>query len=175
MVDGSSTRRSDDALLDAPFAQQMMLQDLVEYLPDDILTKVDRASMAVSLEARVPLLDHEVVELAWRFPLDWKICARTQKWILKQVLARHVPTSLFERPKMGFGVPVGQWLRGPLRGWASDLLNDSQLRADGIFDPEVVARTWRSQQGGRGNHEHRLWAILMFQSWWELNRRYVEV
>jgi asparagine synthase (glutamine-hydrolysing) len=160
--------------LDASFAQQMMFYDLVQYLPDDILTKVDRASMAVSLEARVPLLDHQVVELAWRFPLSWKIRGRTQKWILRQVLARHVPPDLFERPKTGFGVPVGQWLRGPLKAWATDLLDEHGLESDGLFEPRAVADTWRAHQAGRGNHEHRLWAILMFQSWWEANRKHVE-
>jgi len=161
-------------LLDGPFAAQMMFQDLVEYLPDDILTKVDRASMAVSLEARVPLLDHDVVEFAWRIPLAWKIHGRTQKWILRQVLARHVPTAFFERPKMGFGVPVGQWLRGPLKDWAADLLDENALRADGILEPGVVTSAWDAHQAGRGNHEHRLWAILMFQSWWRTNRQHID-
>jgi asparagine synthase (glutamine-hydrolysing) len=130
--------------------------------------------MAVSLEARVPLLDHEVVELAWQLPLGWKIRGTTQKWILRQVLERHVPASLFERPKMGFGVPVGRWLRGPLREWARDLLDPDMLRADGIFNPLVVAQTWDSHQAGKGNHEHRLWAVLMFQSWWNLHRGNIE-
>lgn len=159
---------------DAPLAQQLMLLDMVEYLPDDILTKVDRASMAVSLEARVPLLDHEVVELAWQLPLQWKIHGRVQKYLLKRVLARHVPSALFERPKMGFGVPVGQWLRGPLADWAADLLEPRALRAEGIFDSQVVEETWKAHQAGRGNHEHRLWALLMFQSWWRRNGQYIE-
>jgi len=159
---------------DMPFAERMMLYDLIEYLPDDILTKVDRASMAVSLEARVPLLDHGVVEFAWRLPLEWKIRGRTQKWILRQVLARHVPATLFERPKTGFGVPVGQWLRGPLKDWTADLLDENALSADGILDPHAVTRTWDAHQGGRGNHEHQLWAVLMFQSWWKFNRRNIE-
>jgi len=160
--------------LDAPFAEQMMLYDLLHYLPDDILTKVDRASMAVSLEARVPLLDHEVVQFAWRLPLRWKIRGRTQKWILRQVLARHVPATLFERPKTGFGVPVGQWLRGPLRAWAAELLDENRLVREGIFDPSVVSKTWKAHQVGQGNHEHRLWAILMFQSWWQANCKHIE-
>ncbi len=159
---------------DASFAEQMMFYDLTRYLPDDILTKVDRASMAVSLETRVPLLDHEIVEFAWRLPLKWKIRGRTQKWILRQVLARHVPPSLFNRPKTGFGVPVGQWLRGPLEDWAADLLDENELEGGGIFEPEVVTDTWKAHQAGRGNHEHRLWAILMFQSWWHSNRRHIE-
>jgi asparagine synthase (glutamine-hydrolysing) len=159
---------------DAPFAQQMMFYDLTQYLPDDILAKVDRASMAVSLEARVPLLDHEIVEFAWRLPMSWKIQGRTQKWILRQVLARHVPLSLVERPKTGFGVPVGQWLRGPIKDWAAELLQESEVRGEGIFDHAVVAETWKAHQIGRGNHEHRLWAILMFQSWWRANRRHIE-
>jgi asparagine synthase (glutamine-hydrolysing) len=158
---------------DAPFAERMMLYDLIQYLPDDILTKVDRASMAVSLEARVPLLDHAVVEFAWRLPLQWKIRGRTQKWILRQVLARHVPSALVDRPKTGFGVPVGQWLRGPLKDWAADLLDSKALREDGIFRPSVVTDTWKAHQTGRGNHEHRLWAILMFRSWWEANRKHI--
>ncbi len=160
---------------DGSFVQQMMFYDLIRYLPDDILTKVDRASMAVSLETRVPLLDHEVVEFAWRLPLKWKIRGRTQKWILRQVLARHVPPSLFDRPKTGFGVPVGQWLRGPLEDWAADLLDENRLEEGGIFEPDVVTDTWKAHQAGRGNHEHRLWAILMFQSWWQANRRHLEV
>lgn len=159
---------------DAPFAEQMMFYDLTQYLPDDILTKVDRASMAVSLEGRVPLLDHDVVEFAWRLPRSLKIRGRTQKWILRQVLARHVPNALFERPKTGFGVPVGKWLRGPLEVWAADLLDEARLTADGIFDPNVVASTWRAHQSGRGNHSQRLWAVLMFQSWWKANRGNIE-
>ena len=159
---------------DGPFAAQMMLQDMLEYLPDDILTKVDRASMAVSLEARVPLLDHAVAELAWRIPLQWKIRGRTQKWVLRQVLARHVPAALFERPKMGFGVPVGQWLRGPLKDWATDLIDENVLRADAILDPQVVRATWDAHEAGRGNHEHQLWAVLMFRSWWQAHRKHIE-
>ena len=163
-----------NADFDAPLAEQIMLYDLIEYLPDDILTKVDRASMAVSLEARVPLLDHEVVELAWQLPQEWKIRGRTQKYILKQVLGRHAPSELFERPKMGFGVPIGHWLQGPLEDWAADLLDADSLVTDGIFDPLAVGQTWKAHQAGRGNHEHRLWTLLMFQSWWEHNGQHIE-
>jgi asparagine synthase (glutamine-hydrolysing) len=158
---------------DAPFTERMMLYDLIEYLPDDILTKVDRASMAVSLEARVPLIDHAVVEFAWRLPRSLKIHGRTQKWALRQVLGRHVPVGLFERPKAGFGVPAGQWLRVPLKEWAEDLLNPSTLRVEGILSPRVVTSTWNAHLAGRGNHEHRLWAILMFQSWWRANCKHI--
>jgi asparagine synthase (glutamine-hydrolysing) len=151
-----------------------MFYDLTQYLPDDILTKVDRASMAVSLEVRVPLLDHDVVELAWKLPRSLKIRGRSQKWILKQVLGRHVPSALFERPKTGFGVPIGQWIRGPLNDWATDLLDETELAADGIFNPSVVADTRKAHGERRGNHDQRLWALLMFQSWWRANRRRIE-
>jgi len=155
---------------DAPFAEQMMFYDLTKYLPDDILTKVDRASMAVSLEVRVPLLDHDVVEFAWQLPRSLKIRGRSQKWILKQVLGRHVPSELFERSKTGFGVPIGEWIRGPLHDWATDLLDEAELAADGIFNVSVIADTWKAHGARRGNHDQRLWAILMFQSWWRANR-----
>jgi asparagine synthase (glutamine-hydrolysing) len=175
MADGPTlgvSLRSKD--FEASFAEQMMVYDLIQYLPDDILTKVDRASMAASLEARVPLLDHAIVEFAWRLPLSWKIRGGTQKWILRQLLARYVPAPLFERPKMGFGVPVGQWLSDPLREWATDLLAPTGLRTDGILNPKAVTDTWNAHQAGRGNHEHQLWAVLMFQSWWMTNRRNIE-
>lgn len=168
---GPRSKRRDFA---APFAEQMMLYDLVEYLPDDILTKVDRASMAVSLEARVPLLDHTVVELAWRFPRAMKIRGRKQKWILRQLLGRHVPPRLFERPKTGFGVPVGSWIRGPLRDWAAELLDEKHLAKDAILDAGVVADAWAAHDKGYGNHDQRLWAVLMFQSWWQANRGRIE-
>jgi len=163
--------RSDQAI-DAPFTEQMMLADLTGYLPSDILTKVDRASMAVSLEARVPLLDHRVVELAWSLPRNAKIRDGTQKWILRQVLRREVPPKLFERPKTGFGVPVDQWIVGPLRDWAEALLRGDRLEASGIFEPTVVTRAWDEHLRGRGNRGSQLWAVLMFQSWWaEQGRR----
>ena len=143
-----------------------MLSDLTGYLPSDILTKVDRASMAVSLEARVPLLDHHVVELAWKLPRRSKIRDGTQKWILREVLRRRVPSELFERPKTGFGVPVDQWIVGPLRPWAEELLSPSALSTSGIFDPAVITRAWEEHLRGRGNRGAQLWAVLMFQSWW---------
>jgi asparagine synthase (glutamine-hydrolysing) len=147
------------------FAQRMMFLDLISYLPDDILVKVDRATMAVSLESRAPFLDHRVIEFAWRVPQRSKIRDGTTKWLLRQVLDRYVPRVLIERPKMGFGVPLEYWLRGELREWAGDLLNADRLRADGYFDAEVVLEKWTEHQSGARNWQHLLWNILMFQAW----------
>ena len=144
---------------------RMQFLDLVTYLPDDILTKVDRASMAVALEARVPLLDHRVVELCWRLPRDAKVRGNITKWILRQVLYRHVPAALVERPKMGFGIPLGEWLRGPLRGWAEALLDERRLREAGLLDATVVDRYWREHLGGGRNWQHLLWNVLMLEAW----------
>jgi len=147
--------------------QRMMLWDSLTYLPDDILTKVDRAAMGVSLETRIPFLDNEVVELAWRLPLDMKIKNGQGKWPVRQVLYKYVPKELIERPKAGFAVPVGQWLRGPLREWAIELLNTERIQREGYFNPELVQKLWQQHLSEQYDWTPRLWAILMFQAWKE--------
>ena len=147
--------------------ERMQLLDLVTYLPDDILTKVDRASMAVALEARVPLIDHRVVEFAWRLPRAALLRGGISKWILRQVLYRHVPRELVERPKMGFAVPLADWLRGPLRPWAEELLAEPRLRQAGFFDAARVRQAWDEHQSGRHNRDFMLWSVLMFEAWRE--------
>jgi len=146
-------------------ANAMMLLDQLGYLPDDILVKVDRAAMAVSLETRAPLLDHRLVEFAWHLPLHQKLRGGTSKWVLRQLLYRYVPKSLIERPKQGFAVPLDAWLRGPLRDWAHDLIDPRRLRSEGYFDVEAVSRAWAAHLSGRENRGHQLWSILMFQNW----------
>jgi len=145
--------------------QRMMLWDSLTYLPDDILTKVDRAAMGVSLETRIPFLDHRVAELAWRLPLEMKIKNGEGKWPVRQVLYKYVPRELIERPKAGFAVPVGQWIRGPLREWASDLLDEKRIQREGYFNPKLVKELWEQHLSGRHDWTPRLWAILMFQVW----------
>lgn len=146
---------------------RMMVQDMRTYLPDDILCKVDRAAMGVSLETRVPFLDPEVIALAARLPLDMKIRDGAGKWALRQVLYRHVPRALIDRPKAGFGIPVGRWLRGPLRAWAEGLLAEDRLAADGLLNPAPIRKAWAEHLSGRRDWTQRLWIILMLQAWRE--------
>jgi asparagine synthase (glutamine-hydrolysing) len=147
--------------------EKMMLLDLISYLPDDILVKVDRASMGVSLETRVPLLDPKVVEFALRTPLDHKIKNGKSKAILKDILYKYVSKSLIERPKMGFGIPLDQWLRGPLRPWVEEMLNITRLKNEGFFNVEMVRSLWEDHLDGHKNSSAKLWGILMFQAWYE--------
>jgi asparagine synthase (glutamine-hydrolysing) len=147
------------------FASRMMLQDAQTYLPDDILVKVDRASMAVSLECRTPFLDHRLIELAFALPQQFKIRGHQGKWILRTLLGRYVPEALTERQKIGFAVPLAEWLRGPLRDWASSLLSRDHLIADGYLDADLVGRYWREHSTRRRDRSHLIWTVLMFQAW----------
>jgi asparagine synthase (glutamine-hydrolysing) len=150
------------------FTEQMMLLDILTYLPDDILVKVDRASMAVALEVRAPLLDHRVLEFAWRLPLPLKLHNGRGKIALRKVLSRYVPEVLFERPKTGFGVPLYRWLRGPLRDWAEDLLDEARLEREGYFRPQAIRSVWNSvlsEQSEWAYSGELVWSVLMFQAW----------
>jgi len=146
---------------------KMMETDMVTYLPDDILCKVDRASMFVGLESRAPFLDDKVVEFAWSLPFEYKIKNGVGKSILRDVLYRHIPKSLVDRPKMGFGVPISDWLRGPLKGWASDLLDENRLNKEGFFNAKLIQEKWLEHQHGVHNWQYQLWPVLMFQLWLE--------
>jgi len=146
-------------------ALRMMFIDSLTYLSDDILCKVDRAAMACGLETRSPFLDHRIGELAWRLPLEMKIRKNDTKWILRQILYKYVPRELVERPKAGFSVPIGQWLRGPLREWADELLSEKRLLADGYFRPDLIRRCWAQHLEGRRDNVNALWTVLMFQAW----------
>ncbi|MGH9121684.1 MAG: asparagine synthase-related protein, partial [Acidimicrobiales bacterium] len=139
-------------------------------LPDDILTKVDRATMASSLEGRMPFLDPDVAALAWRLAPDLKVRSGTGKWLLRRLLHRYVPPALVERPKAGFGIPLGDWLRGPLRPWAEDLLDSRRLQADGYLAPDVVGRLWAQHLSGRHDRQYALWDVLIFQAWLDAPR-----
>lgn len=153
------------AVLDGDASARMMAQDMRTYLPDDILCKVDRAAMAISLETRVPFLDPDVLAASARLPTQMKIRDGQGKWALRQILYQHVPRELIERPKTGFGIPVGEWLRGPLRSWAEDLLSEKNLRRDGLIDPAPVRQAWAEHLSGRRDWTHRLWIILMLMAW----------
>jgi asparagine synthase (glutamine-hydrolysing) len=166
---GVTTRGAGANLLG--FTERMMFLDTLTYLPDDILVKVDRASMAVSLEARIPLLDHRVVEFAWRLPMSMKLRGHQGKWILRELLDRYVPRLLVERPKCGFSIPLDRWLRGPLRDWAESLLAEQKIRKDGFFHVQPIREKWAELLSGKGAWQHHLWDILMFQAWWDENRQ----
>lgn len=175
LVAGSSEAATlmtdNEALKDVDsFEHYMMAASAGMYMPDDILVKVDRAAMSQSLEVRVPMLDHKVVELAWRMPLAWKIRQDKGKWPLRQLLFRHVPEALFERPKKGFSIPLAQWLRGPLKDWADSLLEPARLQREGYLNPGPVQRAWRQHLDGEQDHSSRLWCVLTFQAWLQEQR-----
>lgn len=145
--------------------ERMMYYDSLMYLPDDVLVKVDRASMGVSLETRTPFLDHRVVELAWKLPFEMKIRSNVNKWCLRQLLYKRVPKELIERPKMGFGVPIEEWLRGPLREWTEHLLDEGKMKNSGFFNTLDIQKKWRQHLSGEYNWSSCLWNILVFEAW----------
>jgi asparagine synthase (glutamine-hydrolysing) len=176
-TDGSSILTAQPSPIDWPASttgvlmDQFQAWDIMSYMPDDVLTKVDRASMAVGLEVRVPLLDHRLATMAWRLPLAYKYRDGKSKWALRQILASHLPSTLINRPKMGFGVPLAHWLRGPLRSWAEDYLSPSRLKYQGIFNEKIVYdQLWQQHQHGQRNWSAILWAVLMFQVWVEKHK-----
>jgi asparagine synthase (glutamine-hydrolysing) len=170
-IDQGDAPASTRGLQFASTTEQMMYQDTITYLPDDILVKVDRATMAVGLEGRMPLLDHRLAEFAWRLPLVFKVRGSQGKWILRQVLDRYVPRELVERPKFGFGIPLDSWLRGPLYDWAESLLDVRRLRSEGFFNPAPIRRAWDLHLSGKRHMEFHLWDVLMFQAWLDDSRR----
>lgn len=147
------------------FIEKMMITDTISYLPDDIMVKVDRAGMAASLESRSPFLDHQLIEFIWKLPLNMKVRNHTTKWLLRQVLSKYVPLHLFERPKMGFGIPLDKWLRGPLREWAENLLNQRLIEQQGFLKPGPILTKWHEHLSGRRNWQYQIWTVLMFQAW----------
>ena len=173
LINGTERKTGRPRILESSkfqsFGHEMMYWDTLSYLPDDILVKVDRAAMAVSLETRVPFLDHRIIDLAWKMPSRLKIRGGEGKWVLRQVLNRYVPNKLVDRPKAGFGVPIDDWLRGPLKDWADNLLNEARLNREGFFYAEQVRKKFEEHVSGDRNWHHQLWSILMFQSWLENN------
>jgi asparagine synthase (glutamine-hydrolysing) len=166
----SKTPENLQSILSSHFDEQdpelsMMFCDTMTYLPDDILCKVDRAAMATSLETRVPFLDHRIAEFAWKLPLNMKIRDGQGKWILRKILSNNIPKELIDRPKTGFGIPVGKWLRGPLKEWADDLLNPSRINAEGYFYEGLITKIWNQHLDGSHDWTAKLWTILMFQAW----------
>lgn len=174
LVPGTSPRLRSHSLLQQvpaqlnPTISRYMLQDLLHYLPDDIMVKVDRSTMAVGLESRAPFLDRRIVEFAWSLPLHFKVNKGISKWLPQELLWHYVPRALVDRPKTGFGVPIGEWLRGPVRQWAEELLSTERIKRDGIFQPEPIQHVWHQHVSGTHNWEARLWTILMFQSWHDM-------
>jgi asparagine synthase (glutamine-hydrolysing) len=149
------------------FTHRMMYLDMETYLPGDILTKVDRAAMCVSLEGRIPLLDTNLIEFAWTIPYSMKVRDGKGKWLMRETLYGHVPKAMIDRPKQGFGIPLEIWLRGPLREWAEDLLSESRLKREGFFHPAPIRQKWQEHLSGTRNWHFYLWDILMFQAWLE--------
>ena len=162
---GFPVTRPDCWLRTSELSNQLMYFDLISYLPDDLLVKLDRAAMAVSLETRVPFLDRAIMDFAWRLPLAMKVRQGRRKWVLREVLHRYVPPAMVDRPKQGFSIPLMKWLTGPLRDWAESLLDESRLRRDGYFEPEPILKGWQEIATGRHRLKHGMWTVLMFQAW----------